>query len=129
HVGVAARGSCARSALQRLRLVVTGLAQVSVQVDEARAEDARVSTICGREVDDGHTRSLDVVIDGEDLPAVDPDILAGGIETPERVDDADAAQDRVHGALRRNQAPSMPSTSRSRTKTRSPAAVGTFLPT
>ena len=115
---------------QRLRLVVAGLTKVRVQVDEPRAEHARLHAVGGREVDHRHTRRVDVVVDGQDLPAVDPDVLPGGVETAERVDDPHAPQDRVHGrVLRRSHAPSTPSTSRRRTKTRSPDAVGTFLPT
>ena len=101
-----------------------------MQIDETGAEHARLDAVGWGQIDDRHARRLDVVIDREDLAAVDPDILARRVEATERIDDANTAQDGVHGCvLRRSHAPSTPSISRMRTKTRSPGAVGTFLPT
>ncbi len=97
HVRESARRGCTRSALERLGLVITGLTQVGVQVDESGAEHARVGAVLRRQVDHRDAGRVDVVIDGEDLAAVEPDVLTGCVEAAERVDDADAAQDRVHG--------------------------------
>src|SRR6202011_1797612 len=77
-----------------------------------------------------HECQLDAPVAGADASRVDPDVVTIRIEAGKRVDHAHTAQDHVQLSLpRSSHAPSTPSISRRRTATRSPTAVGTFLPT
>ncbi len=67
-----------------LGVLVPGLAQVDVEVDEAGREDARRLSGRAGQVDDGHGALVDPAIHGDDPPLAEPHVLPGKVDARRR---------------------------------------------